>query len=287
MAWILAAGEDRRVDPAYIAVIWLWIFAGTFWTACVIQDRGGHPAWALAFLFIAAVTVSIDRLTIDVAVVSLTAGVIWFADRERWRAAVLLCALSCLARESGPLIPAALVCWELTRCRFRLAIAFAGSAVPAFAWYAWVATRTTPGAPAGLLSAFPFGGLLTRLVSPALYHSGWAIGTLATVLDYAALAGIIHAVVYTVLHWHRLSREAGGWIAFASVGLIAAVSTQAVWEEAYAFARGFSPLLLIVWLDGFGTRRPATGVPLVLTAPRIGLQIGSQITNVARGILGL
>ena len=182
MAGTLAAGEDRRGGSGCLAVTWLWIFAGTFWTACVIRDRGGHPALgAPAFLFIAAVTVSIDRLTIDVAVVSLTAGVIWFADRERWCAAVLLCALSCLARESGPLIPAALVCWELTRRRFRLAIASAGSAAPAFAWCDWVARRTTPGESAGLLSAFPFGGWLTRLLSPAL----------ARVLDYPVLVGII------------------------------------------------------------------------------------------------
>ena len=78
-------------------------------------------------------------------------------------------------------------------------------------------------------------------------------------------------MVRTVVHWlppeprdRRLDRP-------ASVVLIAAVSTLAVCEAAYAFARGFSPLLLT----------------LVLTAPGIGLQIGSQITNVARGILGL
>lgn len=285
-AWALALGCDQWVDPAYLAVIWLWIFAGTFWTAGVIGDRGGHPAWALGFLLIAAVTVSIDRLTVDVAIVALTSGVIFYAARGRWGAVASLCLLACLVRESGPLMPAAVAAWLLGASRFRPFLAVCWTPAPALAWYAWVTARTKPGEPEGLLSPIPFGGLLTRLATPTPYPFSPLVSLTATVLDYAALLGLIYSIAYCAIHWRRLARGVDGSIAFASIALVAVISTQAVWMDAYAFARGFSPLLLIVWLDGFRASQAAGAAAIALTAPRIGAQIGSQITRVLLGLTG-
>jgi len=286
-AWLLAGGQDRFVDRAYVAAIWLWVFAGALWTGLVARQRGAHPGWSLAFLFVPAVGVSLDRLTVDVALVALTAGLVYYAGRHRWLAAAVACALACLVRESGLLIPAALTAWCAMERRWLRAAAMALSIVPALAWYLYVGWHTAPTGPDGLVSAIPFAGILTRIMHPVPYHFEFAVNALATVLDYAALAGIVAATVYCGVHWRRLLRQPDGAVAFAFVALVAVVSSPEVWGHAYAFARGYSPLLFLVGLDGFRSRSPAAALPLALTAPRIGLEMGRQLVGVLRGITGL
>ena len=286
-AWLLAGGQDRFVDRAYVAVIWFWVFAGALWTGLVARQRGAHAAWALAFLLVPAVVVSLDRLTVDVALAAITAGLIYYAGRQNWSAAAALCALACLVRESGLLLPAALAVWCVMERRWLRAAAMAVSVVPALAWYLYIGLHTTPTGPDDLVSAIPFAGILTRLGHPVAYRFGFAVNALATVLDYAAVAGIVAAIVYCGVGWRRLVRQPDGVIAFLFVALVAVVSSPSVWEHPYAFARGFSPLLLIVGLDGFRSRSLVAALPVALTAPRIGLEMGPQLIGVVRGVLGL
>jgi hypothetical protein len=137
------------------------------------------------------------------------------------------------------------------------------------------------------VSAIPFAGIVSALVHPAPYHFSFAVNALATVLDYLALAGIIAAVAYCGIRWRRLLTQPDGAIAFAFIALVAVVSTQEVWGHAYAFARGYSPLLLIVAFDGFRSRSPVAVLPAAFTVSRIGLEMGLQVVGVVRGILGL
>ncbi len=287
LAWLVAGGQDRFVDRAYLAVIWCFVFAGALWTGLIVLNRGAHPAWALAFLFLPAVSISLDRLTIDVALAALVAGVVYYLDRRNWTAVALLCALACLARESGLLVSAALALWSVMERRWRRAALLAVSIVPALAWYLYVASHARSWAPGDLLSAIPFAGLLYRLVHPIHYPFGFAVNALATVLDYAALAGVIAAIAYCGIEWRRLSRQPDGLVAFAFVALIACVWSQDVWGHAYGYARAFSPLLLLAGLDGFRSRLAMAALPLALAAPRIGLEMGSQILRVVRGVLGV
>ena len=286
-AWLLAGGQDRFVDRAYLVTIWLWVFAGTLWTGLVARERGAHPGWSLAFLFVPAVTVSLDRLTMDVALVALTAGLVYYTSRQNWLAAAAVCTLACLVRETGLLLPAALVAWCAMERRWLRAAGMAVSVVPALAWYLYVVLHTAPVGTGGLVSAIPFAGILTRLLHPVPYRFFFAANALATVLDYAALAGIVAAIVYCGVYWRRLLRQPEGVAAFAFVALVAVVSSPEVWEHAYGFARGFSPLLLLVGLDGFRSRSPSAALPVALTAPRIGLEMGLQLVGVVRGVLGL
>ncbi len=286
-AWLLAGGQDRFIDRAYVAVIWFWVFAGALWAGLVAQQRGAHPAWSLAFLSVPAVIVSLDRLTVDVALAAITAGLIYYAGRQNWFAATALCALACLVRESGLLIPAALAAWCAMERRWLRVAGMAISAVPALAWYLYIGLHTIPMGPDDLVSAVPFAGILTRLGHPVAYRFGFAMNALATVLDYAAVAGIVAAIVYCGANWRRLVRQPDGAIALLFVALAAVVSSPSVWQHAYGFARGFSPLLLVVGLDGFRSRSPVAALPVALTAPRIGLEMGSQLVGVVRGVLGL
>jgi len=287
-AWLVAGGQDGYVDRGYLAVVWFWVFAGTLWTGMVARQRGAPAAWALVFLLVPATIVSLDRLTVDVALAALTAGVVYYAGRRNWIATAALCALACLVRESGLLIPVALATWCAMERRWLRAVGMAMAAVPALAWYLYAGSHASPrGSPNDLASPLPFAGILTRICHPVPYSFGLAVNVLATALDYAALAGIVAAVVYCIVHWRRLARLPDGAMALLFVALVAVVSSSAVWDEAFAFARGYSPLLLLVGLDGFRTRSRVAALPLALTLPRVGLQIGSQALHVARGILGV
>jgi hypothetical protein len=222
-----------------------------------------------------------------VALAALTAGLVYFMKRNNWPAAVALCVLACLVRESGLLIPAALAVWCAMERQWRRAAGLALSAIPALVWYRYVSLHTAPGGPEGLASAIPFAGIVVRFVHPASYRFSFAVNALATGLDYLALLGIVIAVAYCAIRWRRLLAEPDGAIAFAFVALVAVVSTQAVWWHPYAYARGYSPLLLIVALDGFRSRSPVAVLPAAFTTSRIVFEMGFQILGVVRGVLGL
>jgi len=286
-AWLAAGGQDRWIDRSYVAVIWVWVFLGALWTGLIALNRGGHAAWSLAFLLLPAAIVSVDRLTVDVALAALTAGVVYNVGRRRWFATAALCALACLTRESGLLIPLALAAWCVMERRWRRTAGVAVSVVPAFAWYLYIGLHTAPAGPDDLVSAIPFAGILSRLGHPVAYRFGFAMNVLVTTLDYAAAAGMVAAIVYCAANWRRLARQADGAIAFLFIALIAVVSSPAVWEHPYAFARGYSPLLLIVALDGFRSRSPVAALPLAMIVPRIALEMGPQFIGVVRGITGL
>jgi hypothetical protein len=285
-AWLLVAGQDRLVDVAYFAVVFFAVFLGTWWTARIAVDRGAHPAWSLGFLFLPAVTVSLDRMTVDVALATVTAGLVYFLRRQAWGAVFVLCAAAGLVRDSGVLLPAGIVAWLALRRELGRACAIACSLLPTGAWYLYINTRTSA-ATLDLLSPIPFLAFARRLVTPYPYAFGTVVNVTATILDYAALAGMLVAALYCAIHWRWLFGEPEGLMAFAFLALLATVASPSVWIEAYAFARGYSPLLLLVALDGFRTRSALAIVPVALIAPRIGMQIGPQIANVARGLLGV
>ena len=160
------------------------------------------------------------------------------------------------------------------------------SVAPALGWYAYIDART-PAGPADLLSPIPFAGLLTRAGTPVHYPFGLAMNALAGLLDYAALAGIALAVVYCLRNFRRFLQRPEGLVAFAYVALVAFVVAPGAWTEAYSFARVYSPLLLVVGMDGWSTRRLGAAAPLALTVPRIGLQVGGQVLGIVRGLTGI
>ena len=285
-AWLFAGGQDRFVDAAYYSLVLLSVFLGTLWVGNAAVQYGVHPAWSLWFLTVPGVAVSLDRMTVDATLVALTAGLFYYCRRQHWGAVFLICALAGLVRESGLLLASGMAAWGLLDRRWATATAFGASALPAFAWYAYINTRTPVG-PADLLSPVPFAGLLMRVAAPVDYSVGLALNAVATALDYAALAGIAVAVVYCARNFRRLLKEPDGLVAFAFVALVAFVSTPAAWTDAYAFARGYSPLILLVALDGFRADPISAAWPLALTAPRIGLQVGGQMLGIARGLAGL
>jgi hypothetical protein len=286
-AWLVAAGQDRFIDSAYFAVVLFCVFLGTLWVAAIIRGRGAHPAWALGFLFIPGVALSLDRMTVDVALIALTAGAVHYARRKNWVVLLVVCTAAGLVRESGLLITAGIVAFCGLQRRFAWASAMLLCVVPALAWYSYVFVRT-PTVAVDHVSLFPFIGILVRLLRPVHYWFGSGMNVLVTLLDYAALSGIVFAVIYCARHIRRLLTEPDGPIVFGFIALVAFVSLPGVWADAYGFARAYSPLILIVALDFFRTRSVLAVLPLALTAPRIGiaLQLVAQIFGVDRGMFG-
>src|SRR5262245_1252346 len=165
LAWVLAAGNDRFIHIAYFALILFTIFLAALWTSALAQDFGRNPAWGCAVLLVPAVAVSMDRMTVDCALIALIAGIVFYARRSRWGTVWVLCVLACLVRESGFLVPAAILFWTVLHRRFRITALIAITPLPAVAWYWWLTNRTG-GTGGEYVSPVPFLGLLHRFASP-------------------------------------------------------------------------------------------------------------------------
>lgn len=100
-AWLLALGQDRFVDAAYITAVLLCIFLGTWWLGRWAELHNRRGAWGLAFLALPATLISIDRMTIDVALTALCAGVLLYSARDCPVRVAALLAAAPLIRETG------------------------------------------------------------------------------------------------------------------------------------------------------------------------------------------
>jgi hypothetical protein len=234
LAWAAALGQDRFVDPAYVAVILLCIFLGTLWVAALARLRGRSAAWALGLFAVPAVAVSLDRMTVDVALIALIVGVSYYARKKSWVVVFFLCMFAGLVRETGLLVPIGVVAWSLFQRSFQRASWMALSVSPTLLWYLYVNMR----APAGIenrWSLVPFGGLITRLASPYPYHFGLGINFIVASLDYLGLIGIMLSFLYCVWNARRLIQRPDGWIALGFAVLVIVVSSPDVWRDAFSF----------------------------------------------------
>jgi len=283
LAWAAALGQDRFVDRAYFALILLCIFLGTLWVAALARLCGTSAAWALGLSAVPAVAVSLDRMTVDVALIALIAGVSYYARKKSWAAVFWLCMFAGLVRETGLLLPIGVAAWCLFERGFQRASRIALSVLPTLLWYLYVHVRA-PAANEHSFSFVPLGGLMSRLVSPNPYHFGVGLNFIAISFDYLALIGILLSVLYCAWNARRLIKHPDGWIALSFAALVMLISSQDVWRDAFSFARVFSPLLFLTALDSMRTHSLAGSAPVFITAPRIWLQFGFQILGVLHGL---
>ena len=135
LAWTIALGRDAWVDRAYYGVILGFVFLGVYWLGLIT----GRAGWGLAFLLTPAAIVSIDRMTVDIALAALVAGFAWFVlgRTATWRVAILL-ACAALTRETAVLIIAGYAVYLITKKRFGDAALIAAAALPALAWFVYL-----------------------------------------------------------------------------------------------------------------------------------------------------
>jgi hypothetical protein len=298
LAAVLAFGNDAFVDWAYVALELGFLFLGTFWLGLYAMAQRLPAMWGLTFLAIPAVAVSVDRLTVDLPLAALCAGLAVFASgraepqeikakeserRGRWIVIAMLCGAA-LFRETGMLIVAALCLSRIFQRDWRGACAAVATAVPAAAWWIYVAGRT-PVDGTAWLSTYPFSGLIQRILS----GTGEPASTLwlhtADVLESVALAGVCLALA---LAFYFLWKRRTGWLEITAIlfALFAATLGKFdLWSSAYATGRTMSPLLTVLGLAALRDRRVVFAVPLLLVLPRIALQYEAQFSAALKNVL--
>ncbi|HYL35303.1 MAG TPA: hypothetical protein VEV17_05280 [Bryobacteraceae bacterium] len=283
-AHVLALGRDGRIDAAYIGVILFTIFCGGYWLSLYAAAVGFHPALGFSFLLIPAVLISIDRLTVDVALAALCIALALLVSREsRYRLYGVLLAAP-LVRETGFLLVAGYVLSLLWKRRLRSALFFATAALPALAWYAFVQLQTSSEDIAAF-SRIPFQGIALRMATPYQYPFGPAIAAISTILDYAALAAIALAVALAIrMGFQRLAGPVEFGI-YCFVIFAAFLFSPGAWAEVYAFGRTLSPLLILLGIYGLSKRYWIFTLPLLLVVPRTVIQLGPQVIGVFRKVL--
>ena len=280
LAWLGAAGGGPGVDAAYRAAILLFVFLGTYWSARWAQAHGRSPAWGMAFLLLPASVVSLERMTVDVALAALVAG--WaLAGARGSRLQWLLLALAPLVRETGLVLVAASGIAALAERRPGRAAACAAAALPTLAWFTFVHARTPAYDYAN--SFLPLGGIVGALVHPASYGSRRAF---LVTLDVAALFGIVSAFALAFRWIGAGPRTPLAWAA-ALFGLLG-VFTQRPdnWAHVYDFGRVYSPLLLLLAFEGLSRGRPRWAAGWVLLEPRLLWQLTGPAAAAVRGMAG-
>ncbi len=285
MAWMFAAGSDEGIDAGFVATILLFVALGTMWMARHAGAAGLSPAWGLLFLAVPATLVSLDRMTVDVALCALCAAfAVYATPRPDWRMLGPVLATAPLARETGLCLPVAYGIYALRRKRWKDAGIAALTAAPAGLWTLYVHAQTAPDLTKW--TGFPLAGLIARTAHPFPYATPTAWLKQAALLDFIAILGMWLALALAVQA--LLLRRSGpvelacGLFAAAAIAL----SKPDIWTEAYAFARTQSPLLLCLVLAGWPSQFWSSGIPLALSIPRVVFQLGPQFFGILHAWLG-
>jgi hypothetical protein len=284
LVWAVALGRDSAIHAAYIAVILGFVFLGVYWLARAMLIQNRHPAWGLMFVLMPATLVSMDRMTVDVALAALTVGFVLYSSDEgpRWKLLLIL-ACAALARETGLLLTAGLCVFLLSRRRFADLLWTSASALPAIFWYAYVALHTPPEPLGGIESIVPLAGWIERVAHPAVYALPRWQALAATELDYVALAGVALLLGHAAwLAWTRQwnARSAAIYIFAAAIVFL---GSRSVWEDAFGYGRVVTPLMVLLSVEDVPPR--LAFAPVALIDARIGLNFLKQIIGVASHLI--
>ncbi len=283
LAYLLAAGNNSLIDPVYVGLELVFVFLGVWWLARYAQALGMPPAAGLAFLAIPAVASSLDRMLVDLPLVAITISLLLYglADSapRRFYAALLIAPVF---RETGLLLISAwcVYCW--IRRRRREAIFGAACAIPAAVWFLYAALHSPPDETAEF-AAYPLGGLVTWTLHAFRDPIGVYGHGASVVLEFAALAGIWLAFGLSVRIAVRRSFQLPELIALAFALFACLIGVQDIWASAYGIGRTLSPLLIALAAIALRDRRSVFGLPLLLIAPRILLQLAAEIRVGLRG----
>lgn len=278
LAWIVALGQDPWIHAAYYAVILGFVFLGTYWLALLAS----RPIWGLMFVLAPASIVSIDRMTADIALAALAAGFVLYVEQgSRWKTVAIL-ACAALTRETALPIIAGYAIYLFTRRRFSEGSWAIAAVLPAGAWYLFLTRLTEPSRASSYLGWIPLAGFLDRVFHPVIYSLSTFKSAVALAFDYVALAGI--AITVALAARMALARR---WDAVAAAIYALAlaaifVDSRGMWEDANAFGRVLTPLLLLASIDSLRTRPWIAFLPILLVDARLSLDLWSQIAGLVK-----
>jgi hypothetical protein len=284
-AWLLAFGRPAWIDAAYIALEMFFVALGAYWCARLFSRRGRSPFWGLLFVIVPATLASFDRMLVDGALAALFAGFLLYCEERRWTSVWVLAMLAALTRETGLLLPAALVADRLWHRNWRRAAWFASSAVPAGAWYAYLTLRLPPDW-AFPQFAIPGWNILLRLSWFRPYPVP-QVQLLLRVTDFLAVLGLIFCLLLTV--WWLLKLRVSPITLCAALFAVLALllaSVPSYMDEAFGFARPVSPLLLWIVVEAVSRKKWAALAPPLLLSLSVSLVFLGPLVVVMKGLLG-
>jgi hypothetical protein len=297
LAYLLVGGHEAWIDASYIAVIGLFVLLGAYWLSRWAVISGLHPAWALAFLLVPATLISMDRMTVDVALAAFTvAFAVYWRSGSGLKLFIVL-VLACLVRETGLLFVAGVCLFELLHRRFARVALWACAALPMFAWYWFIrriySEKTHFGAPTWFADKLG-PGLFYRMLQPPRYPLPPLLETIARFADVLALAAILFASILAIvllLRGHPKDPLAISGFLFA--GLVFALTSGRYWTDVNGYARVLSPLLILVALPSIARKTGSAFpwwfglMPVLAVDLRLGLQYQAAIGGIVRGLLHL
>lgn len=291
LASLLAAGQKSAIDATYIAVILAFVCAGCYWCGMWALRHGRYPAWGLLFLAVPGTLISLDRLTVDVALAALAAGAVVYWDAGKLLPCYLCLAAACLARETGVLLVGGWMAALALQKRWRALVAFTTAMLPAVAWFLYVRSSLPQAPREQSIPSWLFhwdSGIVGRLIDPVRYGFTEPLETAVRAMDSIALAGMIVALALTAVvlarQWHAAPALAAGM----HLALFAIVNLKGFWDNVYGYARPFSAVIVLTALS-----LPVSGrlwLAMVVAASamdlRVLVQLGPQALGIWRHWLG-
>lgn len=283
-AWLLAFGQPRRIEAAYVAVELLFLALGVYWCGRLLARRGHAPYWGLLFVVVPATLASFDRMLVDGPLTALFAGFLLYCEEERWGRVWLLAMLASLTRETGLLLVAALVTDRLLDRDWRRAAWYSACALPAAAWYGYLAAHLPRDAHVTILAP-PVWGLLRRLFFLRPYPDP-NVQLLLRVTDVLAVLGLAVSIILAV-RWALQSPLGPVTLCIGFfVALALVLGAPAHMLDPFGFGRPVSPLLLWVMLEAVSRDKWKALVPPLLVSLSASLAFASPFLTIIKGLLG-
>ena len=133
-AWLLAFGQPLWIDSAYILLVLVSLFIGTWFTAMWVAVQNRSEWWGLGFLLLPGVVITLNRMTVDITEYACLAAALYFWRRKSWIGCWIAGAAAFLTRDLGLIVIASLVGMCLLQRFWTRAAVFAASALPSLLW---------------------------------------------------------------------------------------------------------------------------------------------------------
>jgi hypothetical protein len=280
-AFVLAFGHSGWIDAAYFCVMAGFVFLGVYWLSRLARDHNLHASVGLLFLTLPAVFMSLERMTVDLALAALTAGFVVYLRTPGWKLFAVLAAAP-LTRETGLLLLAGYGLHALLTRKWRNVLWSAASVLPFGFWIVFVHTHTYSDATAWAAS-FPFSGLLRRTVNPFPFEITGAWVGAAAISDYLGILAIWIAIAAALILLRKQRHEPATLAGLGFVLLAAFLGKEDVWQQTYGFSRIFSPWFLLLAAAAVQQNAKWMLAPWALSLPRIAVQAWVHMPGIVSG----
>ena len=288
VAWALAAGQPGWVDASFIAAALAFLFAGVWITARWCAAQGESPWWGLAFAALPGTLITVDRMTVDVALYALIAAALYCWRRSWWLGCWAAGAGAFLTRELGLLLIAAFAVACLLQREWRRAVLLASAALPGWLWILYVGYRTSLPRGSRVIpvwaSHWSLAGPFEAMLNPRDYALTPLVKTATQCMDGLAVAAVLMAVGIALVRLRRRPLDVEPLLCGLYVIVFVMASTSGFWADPYSYSRAFTPLAGLIAWRGVVEKRAWLAIPLGVMSARIVWQMGPQALGILKAL---